>query len=53
MSLTNIMILTGTRLSEENGVAACGGPAGLWDGHCVENASYPYGFHSRDASSAI
>jgi NAD-dependent deacetylase len=34
--LTNILILTGSGISAESGVATFRGPDGLWEGHRVE-----------------
>jgi NAD-dependent deacetylase len=42
--ITNIVILTGSGISAESGVATFRGPDGLWEGHRVEDVATPEAF---------
>lgn len=45
--ITNIVILTGSGISAESGIATFRGPDGLWEGHRVEDVATPEAF-ARD-----
>src|SRR5687768_9240926 len=45
----NIVILTGSGISAESGVATFRGPDGLWEGHRVEDVATPEAFRRDPA----
>src|SRR6476619_2831876 len=47
--LRNIVILTGTGVSAESGLATFRGPDGLWEGHRVEDVCTPDAFRRNPA----
>jgi NAD-dependent deacetylase len=47
--LANILILTGSGISAESGVATFRGPDGLWEGHRVEDVATPEAFERDPA----
>jgi NAD-dependent deacetylase len=47
--ISNIVILTGSGISAESGVATFRGPDGLWEGHRVEDVATPEAFRRDPA----
>lgn len=46
MDIRNIVVLTGSGVSAESGLATFRGPDGLWEGHRVEDVATEEAFHS-------